>query len=404
MKKNIIILSNLDIWSIEEGKGAPSFFYTLKAYVDDKWNVTLIQPTSKYRKDYKVDGCKMLKFNNTFFDYLNSIPKVRFFARFFAHIYATRMFVKKSKEIIKKDETYIIYAYEIFGVKAGNKIAKKHSFPFVTRFQGTILSRYKNTLFNWIRKYPHFHALSQESNLVIMTDDGTKGKEILDELGNASKILFIKNGQNSVKSKTEVEKANIEIRKKYKIDMNNPIFLTVSRLQNWKKVDRAILLLKEVLTEYPTAKLIIVGDGEEYDNLVELSKKEKITNNVVFVGSIKQEEVWKYYSCANIFLSLYDLSNMGNPLMEAMRYGKAIITINNGDTKTIIKNKETGILVSPNKLNTLSNEALKLLSDSTLLKKLGEKAKMFADKNFLSWDERMKIEIKMVEDLTRIRR
>ena len=398
--KKMIMLSNLEIWSLEEGKGAPSFYNTIKAYAEDGWDITLIRPISKYRKDYKVEGCKIIEFNNGFFDYLNSIPKIRFFARFFAHFYATKMFIKLSEDIIiNSKDVPIIYAYEIFGVEAGRNLQRRYGCPFVTRFQGTILVNYKKTFYNRIRKYPHFNALSQKCDLVIMTDDGTKGEEILKKLGNTSEVLFLKNGQNPVKKAFDIDKANKEIRKKLKIDYNCPILLTVSRLQNWKKVDRAILLLKEVLIDYPSTKLIIVGDGEEYDNLVELAKKEKIKSSVLFAGSVKQEEVWKYYSCANIFLSLYDLSNVGNPLMEAMRYGKSIITLDNGDTKKMISNNINGILVQPDNINYISKAVIDLFNNHEKLKQLGANAKKFAESNFWTWNDRMKFELKKVESL-----
>ncbi|MDD3630330.1 MAG: glycosyltransferase family 4 protein [Bacteroidales bacterium] len=395
------MLSYLDLWSLAEGKGAPSFFNTVKAYVDDGWNITLIQPKSKYRQDYKVEGCRMIKFNNTFFDFCNKIPKVRFFMKFLAFYYVTFQFYKKANEIISKNKkNYIIYSYEVHAVKAGAKLAKKYNFPLITRFQGTILTEKPYNLLNRIIKFPHYEALKRKSDIVIMTNDGTRGDEVLKRLHNKSeKVLFWKNGQDPIKPAKEIKEKRSEIRTKYGIAMETPIMLTVSRLQSWKRVDRAIVAMEKVVKEYPKAKLIVVGSGEEYNNLVNLSKELNLKDNIIFTGAVKQEEVWMYYSCADIFLSLYDLSNVGNPLMEAMRYGKAIITLDNGDTGTIIKHNENGVLLSPNELKTVSDEILNLIKDGARRVRLGEKAFEYSKNNFWSWEERIRTEIIEVNKL-----
>lgn len=395
------MLSYLDLWSLAEGKGAPSFFNTVKAYVDDGWNITLIQPKSKYRQDYKVEGCRMIKFNNTFFDFCNKIPKVRFFMKFLAFYYVTFQFYKKANEIISKNKkNYIIYSYEVHAVKAGAKLAKKYNFPLITRFQGTILTEKPYNLLNRIIKFPHYEALKRKSDIVIMTNDGTRGDEVLKRLHNKSeKVLFWKNGQDPIKPAKEIKEKRSEIRTKYGIAMETPIMLTVSRLQSWKRVDRAIVAMEKVVKEYPKAKLIVVGSGEEYNNLVNLSKELNLKDNIIFTGAVKQEEVWMYYSCADIFLSLYDLSNMGNPLMEAMRYGKIIITLDNGNTRNVIRNKENGILIALEKVDKIPIEISKLLKDKKKIVELSRNAAKYSQGNFWTWEERMQAELKKINKL-----
>lgn len=398
--KKIIVLSNLDIWSIEEGKGAPSFYNTIKGYVNQNYDITLIQPYSKYRKKYQVGNCKMIKFNNTFFDYFNRIKKIRYFFRFFSHIYANYQFYQIASKLISKDpNNYIVYAYEIFGVKAAKKLSTKYKIPVVTRFQGTILDGMKPTIYNKVRRFPHFGALATKSDLVIMTNDGTHGDKVLQEVKNDSKILFLRNGQNPKKNNDEIRKANLDIRKKHKINLDDKILLTVSRLKNWKRVDRAINAFAELVKVKPNSYLIIVGDGDEFDNLNQLSKELKVENKVIFTGGLKQSEVWKYYAAANIFLSLYDLSNVGNPLMEAMRYGKTIVTINNGDTGEIIKNNINGILLDPNSLEKIDKVIKNLIDDEDLCRKLSKEALDYASREFVTWDERMALELKEVSKL-----
>ena len=109
--------------------------------------------------------------------------------------------------------------------------------------------------------------------------------------------------------------------------------------------------------------------------------------------------VYDYLQRADVFISLYSASNLGNPLFEAMRCGKAIITVDTGTTGSVIKNEANGILLPEKELSCLHKEICRLLSDENERKRLGNGAKRFADENFRTWDERVAAEIREVTAL-----
>ncbi|MFZ5974872.1 MAG: glycosyltransferase family 4 protein [Bacillota bacterium] len=280
----------------------------------------------------------------------------------------------------------------------GKKLSSKYHLPLITRFQGTILKDFKDTRLQRIRKFNHYKALELKSDMIIMTDDGTEGDKVLQRLGNKTeKIFFWKNGQDIPLNESFFDTRNA-VRDQLEISRTAPVLLTVSRLQNWKRVDRAINAMPDVLKRFPDCKLVIVGGGEEYENLKSLAEKTGVQDSVIFTGPVEQKDVWKYYSCADIFLSLYDLSNLGNPLMEAMRYGKAIITLNIGETYKVIENEVNGILLKQEPFD-VSSAIVRLLTDKKLKNMLGENAKEYAKRNFWSWEERMKAEVDAVNAL-----
>ncbi|MGI6586244.1 MAG: glycosyltransferase family 4 protein [Lutisporaceae bacterium] len=401
MNKKMIMMSCLDIWSMGEGQGAPSFYNTIKAYVDEGWDITLIQPTSKNRLNSIIDGCKMIKFDNTFLEKLCSIKKVSFFARIISAYYCTRKFYEiASKIIIKNNEKYIIYAYEVDSVLAGKKLSRHFDLPLITRFQGTTLKNCKDTWLNRLKRFPHFKALESESTIVIMTDDGTEGDKVLKRLGNKTKdIYFWKNGQAECYPNYINSEMRCDLRSKLNIPNTAPVLLTVSRLASWKRIDRAINCMPEVLIHFPNCKLVIVGDGEEYDNLKKIVEQHGIEDSVVFTGAVNQKDIWKYYDIADVFLSLYDLSNVGNPLMEAMRLGKAIITLDVGETCAVIQNEVNGILLHHEQFESIAPAIIRLLSDEKLKISLGHNAQEYAKRNFWSWNDRMNAELDVVNAL-----
>ena len=69
-------------------------------------------------------------------------------------------------------------------------------------------------------------------------------------------------------------------------------------------------------------------------------------------------------------------------LLEAAASGIPIITTDHPGCRDAIKNKETGLLVPPKDPESLSNAIMELLSNDTVSKHMGEKARLLAEKSF----------------------
>ncbi len=398
--KRIIFLSFLNVWSMEDGKGAPSFKKTIEAYINAGWNVTLVNPNYCVGTSPVIEGLKNITFNPFFFPYI-SVKKVGILTRALHSIQGSLQLYLIGKKLINKyQEIDCIYAYEVNAAVAAKKLSEEFGIPLVTRFQGTILAPMKDTMINRLRFYPHFKALSIKANLSIMTDDGTHGDQVLRRLKNKSEIIkFWRNGVDITKSSlVDLEKADL-IKEKCNIGVEDKVLLTVSRLASWKRIDRSINALSSIVKINPNIKLVIVGDGDERGNLTKQSEELGLTKSICFVGAVKQSEIEYYMNIADIFISMYDLSNVGNPLLEAMSCGKPIITLDVGDTKSLIKNNSNGILLKKSDINLLPAKVLELLNDNNFSKKIGENAKKTAQQEFWSWDERMDAELKIVYEM-----
>jgi glycosyltransferase involved in cell wall biosynthesis len=237
-----------------------------------------------------------------------------------------------------------------------------------------------------------------------MTNDGTRGDAVLNTLKvDMARVKFWMNGvDKDMCQRIEFDEA--ELRRKLNIGKETKILLMLSRLENWKRVDRALTALPPVIQKHNEALLIIIGDGPERCRLEKLVDRLQIRANVQFLGALPHEEIWQYLKIADIFLSLYDLSNMGNPLLEAMSCGKCIITLNTGDTSQLIHHKENGVLLELGELPHLPQVICGLLEDAKLRQRLGQKAREFALEHFWTWDERMEEEISTVERIIKARR
>ncbi len=106
-------------------------------------------------------------------------------------------------------------------------------------------------------------------------------------------------------------------------------YLTASRLVPYKKTK----LIVEAFNEMPTKKLVVIGDGEEYENIKKIAKK-----NISVLGFQENDNMIKYMqnACAFVYAAIEDF---GITPIEAMSCGTPVIALNQGGTKeTVIDN------------------------------------------------------------------
>ena len=401
----IIFFSTLTLWSMGKGKGGPAFTKTVLNYIDKGWDTYLITDEPSNADCDFLDDAHKFVFKPSFF---KPLTHVRYMSPFFKRLdcmLMRRNFCKKAEEILGSNPSdCILYAYEVHGVGPAKELHQKYKLPMVTRFQGTILTKKENTFLNRLRLYPYFYGLSQKSDLIIMTNDGTQGDRVLKRLKNNSKVLFVMNGLdlldlNISDIKQNFDRNTFRMSISKKIRDNTCMFLTVSRLENWKRVDRAIDGFADFCKRNDNGILVIVGDGDERTALEERVKKYNIENKVVFTGSVAHGDVYNYMMACDVFLSLYDLSNVGNPLLEAMALGKCVITYDIGDTKEFIKNRKNGILLTDKELPELGKYMEEVAADHNKREQYGQAASKFAKEHFWNWKERLDYETEEVKKL-----
>ena len=396
--KNILFLTNLPLWSMGEGKGGRAFINTVKGYKNAGWTIWLITSGGGVPGNL-IDNDKLYETSHSILDklWISKIRILSVFARYIKMFLLNSFYIKKGKEVLKdnKETLFIIYAYEIDAVYAAKRLSKAFNYPLITRFQGTIHNNTPDNFSNKIRKAPCLQAYKTAADLTIMTNDGTQGLETLKRYGNKSKeVLFWRNGVTTVPIETLKKREALRSQFCFEDEFT---FLAVSRLVSWKKVDRAINAFLIVQKKYPHSRLVIIGDGDEKNDLIKLTIKLGLDKKVYFLGAVEQNIVSSYMVAADAFLSFYDFSNVGNPLMESMMCGKPLITLDVGDTGKIIKNGINGVLLSQNDFDKIPNAMCKVIEDVEFSNKIANGALNFARNNFWSWDERISSEIRKVE-------
>lgn len=121
------------------------------------------------------------------------------------------------------------------------------------------------------------------------------------------------------------------------------IFGYIGRLIETKGIDILIESFNLLKEKYSDLALIIIGDGEEKEKLINLIKKYNLSGEVYFIGYKKDIFNWlNIYDCL-----ILPSKREGLPMviLEAMAMKKIVIAAATGGIPELIKNNYNGLLV-----------------------------------------------------------
>ena len=127
-------------------------------------------------------------------------------------------------------------------------------------------------------------------------------------------------------------------------------------------------------------RLLMVGDGAEFENLVELVDEYELGDKVIFTGRVPHEQVERMYSLIHIapFPRKGQLvCEMVSPLkpFEAMAMEKAVISSDVAALAEIVDDENTGLLHGKDDVDDLAACLKRLIDSPELRKTLGKNAR-----------------------------
>ena len=153
------------------------------------------------------------------------------------------------------------------------------------------------------------------------------------------KVKILPNGVNLDLFKKDLNEAK-KLKEKFNLTQEK-VLLSVGRLvalKGYQDVIKILPYLKDV-------KYLIVGKGEYLENLKKLAKELRVENKVLFVGEVRHNELYKYYSLADLFIQpTLTKEAFGITLIEALACEVPVVARNVGGMKEIIKNNINGFL------------------------------------------------------------
>lgn len=114
---------------------------------------------------------------------------------------------------------------------------------------------------------------------------------------------------------------------------------------------------REVQVVMPDANLVLVGNGDEHENLIRMVQVLDL-KNVTFTGRVDNNDIYRQLDSADIFLSSPTIDNMPVSVLEAMNAGLLVISSSVGGVPYMVENNKTGLLFESGNDDELSKKML----------------------------------------------
>ena len=151
-----------------------------------------------------------------------------------------------------------------------------------------------------------------------------------------------------------------------KYHYNVPTILYVARLSPEKNQQCLINAIARL-----DVKLLLIGDGPNFEELSNLIEKLGIKDKVEFIKSVPNEELGAYYRSADLFAAPIKQGGVSIPMLEAMACGTPVLATERGINEK--EDMDEAMYFTKNQPESFKRAIEKLISDNKTLLKMKQK-------------------------------
>ncbi len=169
-------------------------------------------------------------------------------------------------------------------------------------------------------------------------------------------------------------------REKWKLNKDDLVIGIVSKLWEGKGHTTLIEAFKTLKQRLDNVKLVIVGEGDLYGELLRAVDKSGLSDSVLFTGF--QMDVSEILSTFDVAVLPSFFEGMGRVLLEAMAMEKPVVASHVGGIPDLVKHQLNGLLVKPGDVAELANALEQILNDRVFSSKMGKEGRKRIQEQF----------------------
>ncbi len=163
-----------------------------------------------------------------------------------------------------------------------------------------------------------------------------------------------------------------ELRRRLGFAPEHRVIVTLARLFPQKGYEYVFPAAAAVMRKFPETRLLVIGDGPEYDRYHARIRELGIESAVCFAGLIPPREVPRYLVQGDLLWHLSLHEGLPRAVVQALAAGIPAIGFALDGTPEVVIDGETGFVTSPGDTAAVTDHTLRLWSDEDLRRRLGE--------------------------------
>lgn len=189
------------------------------------------------------------------------------------------------------------------------------------------------------------------------------GDRLIQEQGlDPKKVVVLPNTFDS--DRFQISEKPIHLLKKYQLQPDQPIILTVCRLapqERYKGYDQVFAALPLIRQAIPNVHYMIVGQGSDRSRIEQLISDLNLQNCVTLAGFVPDQELCDYYNLCDVFAMPSKREGFGIVYLEAMACGKPVLGGNQDGSIDALCQGKLGALVDPEDISTIAATLIQIL-------------------------------------------
>ena len=317
MKPKILVVTSSFPRNQKENKGFIFEFYeyftnhfeilflashTKKSKTYESWN-----PFKIYRHKITPWGDFGLAYDSGILPNLKKNPLLWFLVPFY---FLSQIF--KIYNLLKKEKIRLIHSHWLIPCGFSVAFCKKFFFPnlkIVLICHGSDSFLMSIKAFDFLSKF----ILKQADEIFVTNQEIQEKVQLL--VGKQAKIPAI--GIHSQKFLQVLsDEVKEQIKKTYQL--HGKVLLFVGWIIYEKGISYLIHSMKKICETFPDTKLLVLGVGNLQEEMIALMKQLNLHNSVFFLGAISNDEIYKFYQVADIFVLPSFKEGMPISVMEAL--------------------------------------------------------------------------------------
>lgn len=252
----------------------------------------------------------------------------------------------------------------------------------------------KNPIVKYLAKLLESHTY-KKSQAVIALSDGMKDG-IIKAGCEESKIVVIPNFSNTELFSTKSTGKEFRAKREWLRDF--PLLVYAGAFGMINGVDYLVDIAEELALLKSDIKILLIGGGKEYDNIIFYAQKKNVLNNNLFIeGDISKSELPQLLSAAdlagNIVINIPEVwNNSANKFFDALASGTPVLINGGGWQADLINAEDAGITTFGLTLHQAALKINEFLHDKKRLGRSSKNAQIIAEKYFDKGDLVKKIE------------
>jgi len=222
--------------------------------------------------------------------------------------------------------------------------------------------------------------LQRADRILVTSENLLKNSECLQEFKEKCRVMPLFIDTEYWKNLKERAVMLDSLRRSADSENDKKIVLFVGRLVYYKGIEYLIEAMKGI-----DAFLVIVGSGPLKQDLKQKIKKENLSQNILFIPHLTDEELKWCYQHAHVFVlpSVEKTEAFGLVQLEAMFFSLPVINTNlSTGVPSVSIHGETGLTVAPRDSKALHDAIQKILTDERLARSMGERGHIRVEEVF----------------------